>query len=82
MAYLNFDVIFEFLGQFTIRCIIIFQKDVDNFEIRAQNMLILELFGVGAVPPLTTQPQMTFDLDIWPLTSSTNEGPHVASMTC
>ena len=24
---------------------------------------------------------MTFDLDIWPLTSSTNEGSHVASMT-
>ena len=30
---------------------------------------------------LTTWPQMTFDLDIWPLTSSTNEGSHVASMT-
>ena len=29
---------------------IIFQKDVDNFEI--EHMLILELFGVwGAVPP-------------------------------
>ena len=30
---------------------------------------------------LTTWPQMTFDLDMWPLTSSTNEGSHVASMT-
>ena len=30
---------------------------------------------------LTTWPQMTFDLDIWHLTSSTNEGSHVASMT-
>ena len=30
---------------------------------------------------LTTWPQMTFDLDIWPLTSTTNEGSHVASMT-
>ena len=30
---------------------------------------------------LTTWPQMTFDLDIWTLTSSTNEGSHVASMT-
>ena len=30
---------------------------------------------------LTTWPQMTFDLDIWNLTSSTNEGSHVASMT-
>ena len=29
---------------------------------------------------LTTWPQMAFDLDMWPLTS-TNEGPHVASMT-
>ena len=28
---------------------------------------------------LTTWPQMTFDLDMWPLTSSTNEGSHVAS---
>ena len=26
-------------------------------------------------------PQMTFDLDMWPLTSSTNEGSHVAPMT-
>ena len=25
--------IFEFLGQFTMRCIIIFENDVDNFEI-------------------------------------------------
>ena len=35
LAYLNFDALFEFLGQFTRRCIayIIFQKDVDNFEI-------------------------------------------------
>ena len=43
LAYLNFDAVFEFFGQFTIRCIfyykllyiinIIFQKDVDNFEI-------------------------------------------------
>ena len=30
---------------------------------------------------LTTWPQMTFDLDIWPLTSPTNEGSQVASMT-
>ena len=30
---------------------------------------------------LTSWPQMTFDLDMWPLTSSTNEGSHVASMT-
>ena len=30
---------------------------------------------------LTTWPQMTFDLDIWSLTSSTNEGSNVASMT-
>ena len=30
---------------------------------------------------LTTWPQMTFDLDTWPLTSSTNEGFHAASMT-
>ena len=29
----------------------------------------------------TTWLQMTFDLDIWPLTSLTNEGSHVASMT-
>ena len=29
----------------------------------------------------TTWPQMTFDLDTWPLISSTNEGSHVASMT-
>ena len=29
----------------------------------------------------TTWPQMTFDPDMWPLTSSTNEGSHVASMT-
>ena len=30
---------------------------------------------------LTTWPQMTFDLDMWSSTSSTNEGSHVASMT-
>ena len=31
LAYLNSNAIFEFLGQFTIRCIS-FQKGVDNFE--------------------------------------------------
>ena len=30
---------------------------------------------------LATWPQMIFDLDMWPLTSSTDEGSHVASMT-
>ena len=30
---------------------------------------------------LTTWPQMIFDFDMGPLTSSTNEGSHVASMT-
>ena len=41
VAYLNFDSIFEFLGQFTITCIYYFlKKGVDNFEIRAQNMFI------------------------------------------
>ena len=30
---------------------------------------------------LTTWPQMNFDLHMWPLTLSTNEGSHVASMT-
>ena len=30
---------------------------------------------------LTTWPKMTFDLDMRPLTSSTNESSHVASMT-
>ena len=30
---------------------------------------------------LTTWPQMTFDLDMWPLTSSTNEGSHIVPMT-
>ena len=29
----------------------------------------------------TTWPQTIFDLDMWPLTSLTNEGSHVASMT-
>ena len=33
LAYLNFNIIFEFLGQFTIRCIYHFSKGVDNFEI-------------------------------------------------
>ena len=34
LAYLNFDAIFEFLKQLTIEdTYIIFQKDVDNFEI-------------------------------------------------
>ena len=34
LAYLNFDAIFEFLGQFTIQdAYIILQKAVDNFEI-------------------------------------------------
>ena len=32
-------------------------------------------------PYLITWPQMTFDLHIWPLTLSTNEGSHVASIT-
>ena len=31
LAYLNFDDISEFLGQFTVRCIV-FQKSVDKFE--------------------------------------------------
>ena len=31
--FLNFDDIFEFLGQFTVRCTYFFQKGVDNFEI-------------------------------------------------
>ena len=30
---------------------------------------------------LTTWPQMTFDFDMWPLTSSSNEGSHVAPKT-
>ena len=30
---------------------------------------------------LSTWPQMTFDLDMWPLTSSTNESSHVAPRT-
>ena len=52
LAYLNFDAIFEFLGQFTIRCIYYFPKRCWWFWDRAQNMLILKLFGVeGAVPP-------------------------------
>ena len=34
LSYLNFDAIFEFLGQFTIRFIDkIFQGVIDNFEI-------------------------------------------------
>ena len=33
LAYLNFDAVFEFFGQFTLRCINYFSKDVDNFEI-------------------------------------------------
>ena len=33
-----FDAVFIFFGQFTIRYI--FQRDVDYFEIRAQNILI------------------------------------------
>ena len=33
LAYLNFDAIFEFLGQFTTKCIYYFSKGVDNFEI-------------------------------------------------
>ena len=57
LAYLNFDAIFKFLGQFTIRCIYYFSKRCWSFWDRAQNVLILELFGVGglwvgvAVPP-------------------------------
>ena len=42
----------SFLDNLVYDAYIIFQKDVDNFWDRAQNMLILELFGVrGAVPP-------------------------------
>ena len=33
LTYLNFDAIFEFLGQFTTRCIYYFSKNIDNFEI-------------------------------------------------
>ena len=52
MAYINFDAIFEFLGQFTIRCIEYFSKRCWYLWDRAQSMLILELFGVGGgVPP-------------------------------
>ena len=41
----------SFDNYYKIIAYIIFQTDVDNFE-RAQNMLILEFFGVGgAVPP-------------------------------
>ena len=44
----------------------------------------LQLFKWGhfhILVHLTTWPQMTFDLDMWLLISSTNEGFHVASMT-
>ena len=38
LAYLNCDAIFEFLGQFTIRCIYYFsKKGVYNFEIEHKN---------------------------------------------
>ena len=33
LAYLNFDAIFEFLGQFTKMNLLFFNKNVDNFEI-------------------------------------------------
>ena len=48
LPYLNFSVIFEFLGQFTIRCIYFVQKGVDNFEIEYKTCLFLVR---GAVPP-------------------------------
>ena len=50
LAYLNFNAIFEFLGQFTIGCLykcIIVQKDVDNFEIEHKTCLFWNIFGVG-----------------------------------
>ena len=49
MAYLNFNAIFEFLGQFTIKMHIIYQKgDDDNFEIEHKTCKYLVK---GAVPP-------------------------------
>ena len=36
----KFDATFEFPGQYTKYTCIIFQRDVDTFEIRAQNMSI------------------------------------------
>ena len=33
LAYLNFDAVFEFLGQFTIRCILIFKKVLINLRL-------------------------------------------------
>ena len=48
----------EFLGQFTIRCIYYFSKRCWHFWDRAQNMLILELFGVGGA----VYPKMTLHL--------------------
>ena len=41
LAYLNFDAIFEFLGQFTINAYIIFQKRCWSFWHRPQNVLML-----------------------------------------
>ena len=43
LTYLNFNTIFEILGQFTIKCIryIIFQKGVDNSEIKHKTYLFL-----------------------------------------
>ena len=52
MVYLNFNAIFEFLGQFTVRCIYMyFFSSVDDFEISTKhgNMLI---FGYGCSTPL------------------------------
>ena len=36
----NFNAIFEFLEQFAVRCIVIFQQDVYNFEYKTYLVLI------------------------------------------
>ena len=49
LAYLNFNAIFEFLEQLTIKdAYIIVQKDVDNFETEHKTCLFLVR---GTVPP-------------------------------
>ena len=59
LAYLEFNAVFEFLWQFTIRCVYYFSKRCWQFWDRAQNVLS---FGFGVQFPLNGPiPRNSFD---------------------
>ena len=78
---LNFNAIFEFLVQFSIRCIlyIIVQKGVDDFEKKHKTCIFLVR---GAVPPeIRSQDHPTFTMDATPLIVQSGQSPVLFTFT-